>query len=111
MDDLPVECARGFDPSAQGNDTVFLVRQGKQVFAYKDVCPHYGDTTLPWKKDAYLDAGQDFIVCAAHGALFEIESGMCVSGPCRGEALQSLPLHIDENGDIWLQAGATEENV
>ena len=29
-----------------------------------------------------------------HGALFEMETGSCLSGPCLGLGLQPLPVHV-----------------
>jgi nitrite reductase/ring-hydroxylating ferredoxin subunit len=29
-----------------------------------------------------------------HGALFDLESGECVSGPCAGQSLRALPVHV-----------------
>lgn len=101
-DELADGCSRGFLPDAQGNDTVFLVRQGQALFAYRDICPHYGDTALPWKKDVYLDAASEHIVCAAHGALFDINTGECVRGPCRGAFLRQLDVAISATGEIIL---------
>jgi len=40
--------------------------------------------------------------CATHGALFLIESGECVVGPCAGQFLQPLP-GIEQDDSIWLQ--------
>ena len=34
------------------------------------------------------------IQCANHGALFVIENGECVAGPCNGKALIALPFDI-----------------
>lgn len=100
LDDMPEQSARGFDPSRVGQDTVFVVRQGNDVYAYKDLCPHYGDTALPWRKDEYLDPWGETIVCAAHGAHFEIATGLCIDGPCMGECLPKVPVQIMDNGDI-----------
>lgn len=98
----------GFDPFQNGQDTVFLIIKNNTVYGYRDICPHYGDTALPWKKDVYLDAKNKHIVCAAHGALFEIESGVCLRGPCIGEALQ--PLKIEIRGDeVWMLPSSNEE--
>ncbi|MBR9791445.1 MAG: Rieske 2Fe-2S domain-containing protein [Gammaproteobacteria bacterium] len=94
--------AQGFDPQQQGKDTVFVVRQGGHYYAYADICPHYGDTSLPWKKDAYLDVAGENIVCAAHGALFNIRSGLCTSGPCQGDALRPIPVIHESDGSLWI---------
>ena len=51
-----------------------------------DACPHYGDTPMAWRTDAYLNAARDRIVCASHGAEFEIETGLCVTGAALGQS-------------------------
>ena len=95
LDELPEGTAKGFDPQGRGIDSVFVVRRAGELFAYRDACPHYqGATSLPWRKDAYLDSKGQFIVCAAHGAEFEIDTGFCVHGPCAGESLTRVPLHL-----------------
>ena len=89
LDELPEGSARGFDLNGEGRATVFAVRCRGALRVYADSCPHHG-TPLPWRRDAYLSAAGDHIVCAAHGALFEIDSGRCVLGPCLGEHLQPV---------------------
>lgn len=104
LDELAENSAKGFDPTGQGKNTMFVVRKGSKLVAYKDACPHYqGSTTLPWRKDAYLDSKAEFIVCAAHGAEFEIDSGLCVQGPCIGESLLGVALRIESDGRVFLE--------
>ena len=38
--------------------------------------------------------GGTTIRCVMHGALFEMETGSCLSGPCLGLGLQPLPVHV-----------------
>ncbi|MNT92136.1 hypothetical protein D3C72_2333610 [compost metagenome] len=60
---------------------------------------------MEWLPDQFLDSSGSLIQCATHGALFLIESGECVAGPCAGESL--LPLALEENAEgIWLQGDA-----
>jgi nitrite reductase/ring-hydroxylating ferredoxin subunit len=99
-DTLPDGGARGFDPLGRGHDTVFVVRQGAALHAYLDLCPHYGNTRLPWRKDAYLDAAGEAIVCAAHGARFDIATGRCTLGPCLGKSLTRVPLELNDEGEL-----------
>ncbi len=95
--------SRGFDPLSKGYDTVFVVRQkGGQLYAYKNDCPHHPGSPLAWKKDAYLSFDGKRIACHGHGAQFEIESGLCLSGPCLGESLQRLSIKQEDNGDLIL---------
>lgn len=100
--DLPDGEARGFDPAHSGQDSLFVVRQGGRLRAYRDQCPHYGDTPMAWRRHAYLNADGSRIVCAAHGALFRIEDGMCLQGPCLGEALTPVPITINADGEVHL---------
>jgi nitrite reductase/ring-hydroxylating ferredoxin subunit len=92
----------GFDPFKKGRDTVFVVRRGNKVHAYLDICPHYGRTPLPWRKDAYLTGDAQYIFCSAHGAIFDIETGACVLGPCLGQSLTSVQVTISDEGEIRL---------
>jgi nitrite reductase/ring-hydroxylating ferredoxin subunit len=103
-EDLPLHGARGFDPYGDGQDTVFVVRAGAALHAYEDRCPHHG-TPMAWRKDAYLDARGDHIVCSAHGATFEIGTGLCTLGPCLGQSLRAVPLSIGADGRIGIKDG------
>ena len=71
----------------------FVVRKGETVRAYVNHCPHAG-FPLNWQPDQFLAPNMPLIRCVMHGALFEIETGDCVAGPCMGHALQSLPIHV-----------------
>jgi nitrite reductase/ring-hydroxylating ferredoxin subunit len=100
IDDIPINGTLGFDPFEKGHNTVFVVNTKVGPVAYKDICPHYGTTTLPWRKNNYLNSAATKIICAAHGAEFEINSGLCVSGPCLGQSLITVPLIVCEDGSV-----------
>lgn len=108
LDDLPDGASRGFDPRGTGRDTLFVVRRGTALRAYLNACPHHG-TPMAWRKDAYLDAAGERIVCFAHGAQFEIDSGACTLGPCLGQSLTPLPLIQHDDGEVHLAAPSFEE--
>ncbi len=94
LDEIADSAARGFDPLGQGRDTMFIVRRGAQVHGWRNFCPHYGHDRMAWVKDGYLTPDGDRIVCGAHGAEYEIETGLCVAGPCPGKTLTAVPLEI-----------------
>ena len=71
----------------------FAVRRGDSVSGYVDRCPHMG-LPLAQQLDAYLTSDSSMIQCSWHGALFRIEDGMCVGGPCTGAALTAWPLEV-----------------
>ncbi|UFQ96862.1 Rieske (2Fe-2S) protein [Pseudomonas wenzhouensis] len=84
--------------------SLFAVRRGGQVYAYLNRCPHRG-VALEWQVDDFLDDSGSLIRCATHGALFLIESGECVAGPCEGQALRGLECREDAHG-IWIAGAA-----
>ncbi|MDB4002354.1 hypothetical protein N9449_06575 [Oceanospirillaceae bacterium] len=47
--------------------------------------------------DQFLDEDKQFIQCATHGALFTIENGLCISGPCNNQSLVSL--YVEERDE------------
>lgn len=82
-------------------ENLFGVRRQGQVYLYRNRCPHR-DLPLNWAEDSFLDDSASLIHCAHHGALFLVESGECVAGPCEGQALEALACHEDSQG-IWLK--------
>ena len=83
---------------------LLLVRREGRVYAYRNRCPHRG-IPLEWQPDQFLDDSGSLIRCSTHGALFLIESGECVAGPCEGQALQALECREDAYG-IWIEGAA-----
>ena len=79
---------------------MLAVRRDGRAYAYLNRCPHRG-LALEWRADDFLDASGSLLQCAHHGALFLIESGECVTGPCAGQALEKIACHEDAAG-LWL---------
>jgi nitrite reductase/ring-hydroxylating ferredoxin subunit len=79
---------------------VFLLRQGRNVHAYRNCCPHLG-TPLNIRPDRFLDIAKEHIICATHGALFRIADGFCLRGPCIGASLETVIIEIYD-GAIYL---------
>ena len=78
----------------------FVVRRGDQAFAYVNRCPHAGHP-LDWLPNRFLNAEESLIQCASHGALFTLESGHCVVGPCAGKSLIAIAVQVIA-GDVVL---------
>lgn len=83
---------------------VLAVRRAGQVYVYANRCPHRG-VPLEWQADEFLDASASLIQCATHGALFLIENGECVAGPCEGKSLRAIECAEDTRG-IWINPAA-----
>jgi len=106
--DLPDPGSRGFSvDTPAGPLDLFLVRQGAQVHAYINRCPHTG-APLDWVPDRFLSLDGEHIQCATHDARFRIGDGLCVAGPCRGDRLQPLELWV-EAGRVYLETETTDD--
>jgi len=79
----------------------FVVRMADEVFAYLNRCPHAGHP-LNWRPDEFLTVDRTLIMCRSHGALFQIDSGLCIGGPCTGQSLRRLPVGV-RDGVVILQ--------
>ena len=71
----------------------FVVRRGDVVFAYQNFCMHVGHP-LNWQPDSFLTKDESAIICASHGALYEIETGECFAGPCTGRSLRRVEVDV-----------------
>ncbi|MDX1499874.1 MAG: Rieske (2Fe-2S) protein [Woeseiaceae bacterium] len=78
----------------------FVVRKGDEVFAYQNFCMHVGHP-LNWMPDAFLTKDRRAILCASHGAVYEIETGLCVGGPCVGKTLRPVEAEV-EDGMVYV---------
>src|SRR5690606_21319865 len=74
-------------------ESLILHRDGDRVRAWFNVCPHAG-RRLDWAPGQFLKSKEGLLVCAVHGASFELRGGECVAGPCRGESLRAVEVVI-----------------
>ncbi len=81
-------------------ESLILFRTGDAVRAWMNICPHAG-RRLDWAPGQFLRSKEGLLVCAAHGASFELSQGECVAGPCRGEALRAVAVDV-RDGKVWL---------
>lgn len=100
---LPLDegCTRSLDLD---EPAVFLVQFDGLLYAYLNRCPHLG-IELNWMPDQFLESGGDLIICSTHGALFKIDDGLCISGPCQGQALTSLQIVQDTDSTFIVLPG------
>ncbi len=95
LGDLADGEARGFAGPEGSFTGLFAVRQGDTAHVYVNACPHIG-TPLDWVPNRFLSADGSRIICATHGAEFRISDGVCIRGPCRGDALEPVLSHIND---------------
>lgn len=104
LEALPPDSLHEVEALLDGDaESLLLYRDaGGDVRAFLNVCPHAG-RRLDWAPGKFLRAKDGLLVCAAHGASFDLGSGECMAGPCRGERLRGVDVHCVD-GDVRLGA-------
>jgi nitrite reductase/ring-hydroxylating ferredoxin subunit len=102
--DLPSGVAMGFAPAEGAHYGLFAVHGPNGPVVYVNACPHLG-VPLDWLPGRFLSPDGSLIVCATHGAEFRIDTGQCLRGPCRGEALTLGPSTVVD-GTLMVAADA-----
>ena len=101
VDELPDGGSRGL--LREGfEDRLCVVRQGEEVFAWLNDCPHE-HRPMEYRQDQFLSGDGGHIVCYAHSAQFDIETGYCFAGPCEGQRLVPVPARVVD-GDVLIPA-------
>ncbi len=80
---------------------ILLARQGRQVKAYLNRCPHFG-VPLNTEPNRFILLPQRQVMCAIHCAAFKLEDGQCVDGPVKGDHLLEINIDIVDSGDIYI---------
>lgn len=73
--------------------SIAVFKDGAHFFAVEDYCPHAGYTL----HDGEVEDGA--VVCALHGAKFELRNGHCVGGPPCG-SIDTFSVRITEDGSV-----------
>lgn len=77
------------------------------VRAWVNVCPHrgqaldLGDGQLFSTGKGPMAGTAGLLECQAHGAYFDPDSGLCITGACPGRSLTSLEVE-EREGAVWL---------
>jgi nitrite reductase/ring-hydroxylating ferredoxin subunit len=114
MSDIASQKARGFklvildENGAERPWWIVVVRWGKQVFGYLNKCPHDG-VNLDWERNQFFDPNGIRLMCGKHGAIFELGTGMCLDGPCKGRSLTPVPLAVIDNDICVVGVNLAEE--
>ncbi len=88
---------------------IFVVREDEAVYGYANVCPHAG-TPLDWEPNRFMNADGSYLMCHTHGALFRIEDGYCIAGPCAGQSLTQVAVRLAEDGRVILAGVESPED-
>lgn len=74
----------------------FVVKKGGQFFAYQNLCRHL-PVTLDLNDNSFFNHEKTLLQCQMHGALYEMETGLCIGGPCEGAKLTPLPFREEDD--------------
>ena len=94
-DALPPGHTAKFRLTCRGRSVdAFAVNHDGRVHAYVNRCAHVGTPLDLWPNEFLAEDGRT-IVCSTHGALYAPDTGLCTAGPCAGDRLTPLPVHVD----------------
>jgi len=85
----------------------FVVRRGDDIYAYQNHCVHAGHP-LNWLPDRFLTEDGTEIICSSHGAIYAIDTGWCVAGPCKGKRLKPVAVEI-RDGMVVVRGPARQD--
>ena len=95
LDDIQDGDSAKFVPEVpESTLAVLIVRKNDKLFGYINSCPHIG-APLDIRPGKFLSSDKKHILCSNHGALFEINTGYCVFGPCQGKYLEPVETMIE----------------
>ena len=89
----PLSGKEAFVEGPDGPVCIALFRHADTVHAYLNVCPHQG-RSLSFAPDEFLIEDSGELVCPHHGACFDLATGLCVTGPCKGGCLTPVGIEI-----------------
>jgi len=87
-----------FTLESSGKEEILVIRRHDAIFVYLNSCPHTGGP-LDWVPGRFLSLDRKHIQCATHDALFQIQDGICIAGPCTGDTLKQVEAVVAE-GEI-----------
>ena len=97
--DLPDTGLVALDDEIDGKTVSILVDCARNPLqAWANSCPHQGRRMDYVPGKFLIDKGR--LVCASHGATFQLSDGLCVAGPCRGEQLARIPVEEGADGAL-----------
>lgn len=82
-----------------GYQSIILHKSVNGLQAFNNFCPHQG-RRLDYVSGKFLFDDNQNLICPAHGAEFDTNTGVCINGPCKGQSLQAIELNV-ESGKIY----------
>ncbi|UGQ30857.1 Rieske (2Fe-2S) protein [Acinetobacter calcoaceticus] len=81
--------------------SIIVIKGGDKFYAYENICPHFS-VQLDYKTGVFSTYKNKLIMCAHHSAMFDITTGLCVDGPCKGHSLTMVKVEV-KDGAVFLK--------
>lgn len=107
--DLEHENVKKLPHPLQSDLDLILIKQDQHYYAYHNICPHFS-IQLDNAKGQFFTYNNQWIMCAHHSAMFEIDTGLCIDGPCKARQLIPEKLSV-EQGCIYLHDCSVNMNI
>jgi nitrite reductase/ring-hydroxylating ferredoxin subunit len=75
---------------------------------YVNACPHQG-IWLNFGEGNFFTRDRGFLRCGRHGSVFEIDSGLCIDGPCKDKSLEPIAVTVVD-GEVCICGVKLEES-
>lgn len=72
---------------------LILTRRGERVWCFRNRCAHANYPLQRADGKVVVQEGH-YLVCAAHGASYALDTGACAGGPCNGVGLERVAVSI-----------------
>lgn len=87
---------------------VVIRTHANDYFGYVNSCPHE-HIWLNFGEGGFFTPDRSFLRCGRHGSIFEIDTGLCIDGPCKGQSLEPIALAVVD-GDVCICGIELEES-
>ena len=94
-------CIRAEYPNEQ-NKSIIVIQNNEKYYAYENICPHFS-VQMDHQKGVFHTYKNQLLMCAHHAAMFDIVTGECIDGPCKGHSLKAVPIEL-KDGEIFLKS-------
>ncbi|UBR51682.1 Rieske 2Fe-2S domain-containing protein [Halomonas sp. FeN2] len=78
---------------------VIATRLNGRIYCYVNACPHQY-LPLNYRSDNIISSDGHRFLCSAHGAVFDIKTGNCLTSDC--DKLDALPVFEDLAGNLCI---------
>jgi len=95
LGDIPDGDAREFRFGRRGGFSMFVVRNDTKIYAYVNVCPHFG-APLNDRAATFLTADSARIRCTKHFSEYRLEDGFGIAGHGVGCWLDRVPVVVED---------------